>query len=166
MRTVHLFSMLAAAAAMSCGGPMPTPPEQPAAPTGEVPSAAPAAEPDKPAAPTAWSDDLSKEQKGAFMKSHVEPKMAEVFQSMSADRYASFGCATCHGTAWKDHPRDALPKLTMKDGKFDVPPEMGPVVDFMMKKVVPEMATLFGKAPFDPATNQGFGCAGCHVVDM
>lgn len=160
------------AALAACGGP--TPPGPPASPdpapaTDPSPATDPAPAdpaPEPASAPAAWSDDLSKAEKGAYMKAHVLPKMKEVFQSMGGDRYTGFNCATCHGTDWKDHPKDALPKLTMKDGKFDVPEAQQPVVEFMMTKVVPEMATLFGKEPYDPKTNEGFGCAGCHQVQM
>jgi hypothetical protein len=27
------------------------------------------------------------------------------------------------------------------------------------------MANAMGAKPFDPATHQGFGCAGCHTVN-
>ncbi len=145
----------------ACGGaPTPAP-----ADSGAI-SQPSAAEPKAESRAVAWSDDLSKQDKGAYMKSHVLPKMKGVFQSASAERYTDFGCATCHGTEWKDAPRDALPKLKMKDGKFDVSEDKASVVQFMMKQVVPEMATLLGKAPYDPKTNSGFGCAGCHVVEM
>ena len=38
------------------------------------------------------------------------------------------------------------------------------IVKFMSEKVVPDMANALGEKPFDPATKQGFGCAGCHEV--
>jgi hypothetical protein len=34
----------------------------------------------------------------------------------------------------------------------------------MSEKVVPDMAAALGEKPFDPATNTGFGCGGCHEV--
>ena len=108
---------------------------------------------------------MTNEQKGAFMKKHVTPKMGEVFKSMSADRYADFGCVTCHGPEWKT-PTAFLPKLTMKDGKFTAMADKPKVVEFMMQKVTPEMAKIFGKPAYDPKTNEGFGCGGCHTIEM
>lgn len=35
----------------------------------------------------------------------------------------------------------------------------------MAEVVVPAMAEAMGETPFDPATGEGFGCAGCHGVD-
>ena len=61
-------------------------------------------------------------------------------------------------------PNPKLPKLSFTDGfkkHMDKKPE---ITKFMMEKVVPEMATLLGTQPYDPKTQKGFGCAGCHVV--
>ena len=159
-------------ATSGCGGasPPPTEPTEPAPPdpVGEPTTEPQASEPaptEAPAPPDAWSADLSKEQKQAFMQAHVVPKMGAVFKSMSAERYAEFGCGTCHGPEWK-LPKDYLPELTMKDGKFTAMKDKAQVVEFMMTKVVPEMASILGQQPFDPKTNTGFGCAGCHTVKM
>ena len=51
-----------------------------------------------PAADSVWHDDWTKEQKVAFMKAHVMPRMSKVFQAADAARYADFTCKTCHGT--------------------------------------------------------------------
>ena len=123
------------------------------------------APPETATTPDKWSDDLSQADKGAFMKAHVMPKMSAVFKAMSAERYADFSCGTCHGPEWKT-PKDFLPKLTMKDGKFTAMNDKAAVVEFMMTKVTPEMAQIFGKPAYDPKTNTGFGCGGCHVVEM
>ena len=39
------------------------------------------------------------------------------------------------------------------------------MVKFMSEKVSPAMAEIFGKKPYDPATNEGFGCGGCHKMN-
>jgi hypothetical protein len=150
----------------------PPPPAAPAEPTPEVPAEAPkAAEaPAAPAAPTApahdvWTKDMSKDQQAAFMKKNVVPEMEPVFKAYDAKRYAKFSCKTCHGPAFKD-PHDFLPKLTFKDGKmtsFEKKPEIS---KFMTEQVLPHMATAMGMKEFDPATKQGFGCGGCHTVNM
>jgi len=88
--------------------------------------------------------------------------MAKVFQTQDAKRYAEFGCKTCHGPKYQA-PKDFLPKLTMKGGKFAGKPE---VLKFMGEKVVPEMAAAMGEKPYDPATKEGFGCGGCHTIEV
>lgn len=110
----------------------------------------------------AWSDGFTKEQKVAFMKTHVSPRMAKVFQAGDAKRHAEFGCKTCHGAG--KAPQEHLPKLTMKDGKLTCFAEKPDVSKFMAEKVVPEMAAAMGQKPYDPATHQGFGCGGCHAI--
>lgn len=101
----------------------------------------------------------------AFMKSSVKPRMAHVFQTADAKRYADFECKTCHGPNWQ-LPKDFLPKLEMKGDKITAFAEKPEIAKFMAEKVVPEMASIFGKQPYDPATKQGFGCMGCHTVAM
>ena len=46
---------------------------------------------------------------------------------------------------------------------FEKKPEIS---KFMAEQVVPHMATAMGMKPFDPATKEGFGCGGCHTVNM
>jgi hypothetical protein len=147
----------------------PAAPEAPAAPTAEAKpaeTAAPAA-PEAPAAPAhdVWSKDMTKDQQVAFMKKNVVPEMEPVFKAFDAKRYDKFSCKTCHGPAFKD-PHAFLPKLTLKDGKmveFEKKPEIS---KFMAEQVVPHMATAMGMKPYDPATKEGFGCGGCHTVNM
>ena len=56
-------------------------------------------------------------------------------------------------------------ELHMKDGKL-VEAEKDPkMAEFMGTKVSPQMAEIFGKKPFDPATGEGFGCGGCHKIN-
>jgi hypothetical protein len=74
-------------------------------------------------------------------------------------------CKTCHGPAYKE-PKEFLPHLTMKDGKITAFAEKPEVSKFMAEKVVPEMAAAMGQPPYDPATHKGFGCGGCHTIDM
>jgi len=137
---------------------------------GATQASAPAPQPSTPAAtespspaPATWSDDMSKQDKAAFMKLKVAPKLGAVFHAADANRYANFGCGTCHGPKFQ-LPRDYLPKLTMKDGKITAFAEKPQVAQFMAQKVAPEMAAVLGKAPFDPATGKGFGCMGCHAL--
>lgn len=164
MRSSPLFglswSLVAATVLLACGGSQPaatTPAEPGAAPSGE----APAAEGD-----LVWSDSMPTKDKGMFMKKKVMPAMSKVFKDHDAKDYANFSCKTCHGPQMKPKPVDFLPTLHFKGGKMaeaDTKPEM---VKFMHESVTPAMADLFGKKPYDPATNTGFGCNGCHKVEM
>jgi hypothetical protein len=40
------------------------------------------------------------------------------------------------------------------------------VSKLMVEQVMPKMLEVLGTTPFDPATGQGFGCNGCHGIDM
>lgn len=166
MRSVHSYMLLVSlfSFAAGCGGSQPAPaaPQQPAA--GESASATPAPE-GAAAVPDVWKADMTKEQKLAFMKQKVAPRMAKVFQSIDANHYAKFDCKGCHGPEFKA-PKDVLPKLTLKDGKITAFTEKPQVAKIMAEKVVPEMAAALGVKPYDPQTKEGFGCGGCHAVEM
>ncbi|MEI9949128.1 MAG: hypothetical protein WDO74_09135 [Pseudomonadota bacterium] len=161
----------------ACGGaptePATPPPPPPAAP--EPPPGAPVAEAPKPAEASAeaapppahdvWKEGMTKDQEVAFMKKNVVPEMGPVFKAYDAKRYAEFSCKTCHGPKFK-LPKDFLPKLTFKDGKLISPADEPELAKFMAEQVLPHMATAMGMKPFDPATHTGFGCGGCHTVQM
>lgn len=99
------------------------------------------------------------------MKTVVAPTMAKTFQAHDAAEFKDFGCKTCHGPD-KKAPKQFLPKLTFEGGKFTSMATKPELTKFMMEHVVPTMAKAMGMQPFDPATHQGFGCGGCHTVDM
>lgn len=154
-------SALLAVALAACGGSQPAPsaPGEPgAAPAGEAPAEG--------GADLVWKDDMPTKDKGVFMKQKVQPEMTKIFQAYDGTKYAKFGCKSCHGADMKPHPVDALPELHMKDGKLVEAEKMPEMVKFMHDGVVPKMAELFGKPPYDPKTNSGFGCGGCHKVNM
>jgi hypothetical protein len=155
------WSLIAAAALLACGG------GQPAPATPAEPGAAPAAEGEgEGAADLKWSDDMPVKDKGVFMKKKVLPAMSKIFKEFDAKEFADFGCKTCHGPQMKPKPVDFLPELHVKDGKIVEAAEHPELAKFMGEKVTPEMAALFGKPHYDPATGQGFGCGGCHKVNM
>lgn len=159
MKTFFPAIALWASCATACGGETPPPATPSVAPAAASPEAGGEA-----AVPAVWSKDLPKEQAIAYMKKNVLGPMGAAFRAQDSDRYASFSCKTCHGPAFKD-PHEALPHLTFQNGKiieFSSKPE---VAGFMAKVVAPEMARALGAKPFDPATNTGFGCAGCHTLD-
>jgi hypothetical protein len=159
----HWFNVAVLAATVAgCGGAAPEVAAPPTATTASSARVAPAAEPPIPAS---WSKELTKEQQTAFMKKNVVPQMGPIFQGQNAVRYASFGCQTCHGPEYKN-PHDYLPRLTMKGGNFTAFAEKPEVAKLMAESIVPKMASAMGLPPFDAQTHQGFGCAGCHAVDM
>lgn len=143
----------------ACGGP------EPVTPADAKPAEAKPADPAASGAPTAWNDKLPMDQKAAFMKSHVVPRLGKVFQAKDPTHFADFGCKTCHGPSRKD-PKEFLPHLAIKDGKLTAFADKPEVSKFMAEKVVPEMAATLGEPAYDPATHKGFGCGGCHTVDM
>jgi cytochrome c553 len=115
--------------------------------------------------PTPKFDSLPKEKKVEIMSTKVVPNVGKDFKEFDAKRFATFGCATCHGPKKNEDPHKVLPKLTMSNGGFEKMQQKKPeIVKFMSEKVVPDMANALGEKPFDPATKQGFGCAGCHEV--
>jgi pyruvate/2-oxoglutarate dehydrogenase complex dihydrolipoamide acyltransferase (E2) component len=167
----------------ACGG-APAEPATPAAPpapaapepaanaaTPEAPKPAEpapaAAAPAAPATPAhdVWADGMTKDQEAAFMKKNVVPEMEPVFKGYNAKRYDKFSCKTCHGPKYQV-PKDFLPKLTFKDGKITSFTDKPEISKFMAEQVVPHMATAMGLKPFDMATHTGFGCNGCHTVQM
>jgi hypothetical protein len=151
-------SIVAAAALLACGG------SQPPAGSPAEPGAEPAAEAGS--ADLVWRDDMPDKDKGIFMKKKVMPVMSKSFKEFDAKEFDDFSCKTCHGPQMKPHPVDFLPELTVKDGKMKEAEEHPEMAKFMHEKVVPEMAALFGKPPYDPATHTGFGCGGCHKINM
>ncbi|HEX4515961.1 MAG TPA: hypothetical protein VH054_20570 [Polyangiaceae bacterium] len=128
-------------------------------------SAAPSASTTAPTAEGGWSDSMSKDQQIAYMKAKVVPAMGPVFQAFDGKKYAEFGCKTCHGPAFKV-PKDYLPHLHFADGKLKEAAEKPEMAKFMMEKVTPAMVTAMGAKPFDPQAHTGFGCGGCHTIDM
>jgi hypothetical protein len=109
---------------------------------------------------------MTKDQQVAFMKKNVVPEMGPVFKAYDAKRYAEFGCKTCHGPKFK-LPKDYLPKLIFsKEGKLVSPADEPELAKFMGEQVMPHMAAAMGLKPFDMTTHTGFGCGGCHTVQM
>jgi len=155
--------------ASACGGA--SPPAEAPAPTGGdagLPTlGAPTSDTAKPGDKTVVRfRDLPRGSKVEVMSSKVVPDIGKVFKEYDGARYASFGCATCHGPTKKAAPQDVLPKLTLSNGGFDkLAKEKPEVVKFMAGKVEPMMGQILGEEPYDPATHKGFGCGGCHAVN-
>ncbi len=154
----------------ACGGGQPPPAQAPAAPaSAEAPAAASAAPvtPPAPPGPGEW-DKWSHDQKVAYMKSAVMPKMGALFRDFDAKTYAQPKCVLCHGSAAKDGsfkmPNAELPKLDFDPAAMKkLHAEKAAMLDFMGKQVLPAMAQLVGEQPYDPKTQKGFGCLECHT---
>jgi hypothetical protein len=151
-----------AASASASAAPAPVASAAPAASSAPAAPAAP-----EPPGPGQW-DTWSKDQKLAYMKSAVMPKMGPMFHDFDAKKYAETKCVLCHGAGAKDKsfkmPNAGLPKLpTTPDGMKKLHETKAEMVEFMSKQVVPTTASLLGKEPYDPKTKKGFGCFGCHT---
>jgi|tagenome__1003787_1003787.scaffolds.fasta_scaffold19769349_1 hypothetical protein len=121
----------------------------------------------------AWKD-MSKEQRGRYMKAVVTPKMKLVFQDFDPKLFERFNCATCHGKEAKSrafkmpnpeiHPLPPTPEAYMAMMKKK--PEWERWSKFMGERVAPQMATLLGLPVFDPKKPDpsAFGCKGCHTL--
>jgi hypothetical protein len=176
LRATLIFTLAAAAAA--CGGEAPTPatPAAPvdssgaaasaasAAPATPADTSAPAAGADAVAVPAAWSASLSHPQAAAFMKAKVVGPMGKAFKDHDATKYGDFGCKTCHGKG--QNPHDFLPHLTFSGGTITQFKDKPEISKWMHEVVEPQMAGAMGAQPYDMKTNTGFGCKGCHTVDM
>jgi hypothetical protein len=147
-RQRSVLAALVAALGMSCAGPS----------AGEA----------DPKPGTAWKD-MTKEERAAFMKKTVLPKMKAEFVAVDAKEFGEMNCATCHGDGAKDKsfkmPNPKLPKLVATEEGFKkLSVDHPDMMKFMGQKVVPDMAALLGVAPYDPKTHQGFGCFACHTM--
>jgi hypothetical protein len=115
--------------------------------------------------PQSEFDKLSHDEKVKFMKTKVMPAMKPLFQKFDAKEYAHFGCKTCHG---KD-PQKAKYKMPNPDLKaldfaaIKAGKEEPKMVEFMSKKVKPEMAKIFGLPEMSETEPNGFGCLECHT---
>ncbi len=127
-------------------------------------------------APAPWADgspvvfeELPDDLKGRFMKEVVVPKMQPLFQAHDPKEFAEFGCKTCHGEDAKarhfEMPAPDIHVLSMSTMMKKDKEEHPNTFKFMQEVVVPEMAKLLGEAPYDPATNKGFGCMECHTTN-
>ncbi len=135
-------------------------------------SSSKSAEQPRPAKPSAWKD-MNADQRTAFMKDVVLPKMQAEFVAFDAKLFEKMDCETCHGDGAKDGsfemPNPKLKPLPTTEAAFMAwigkDAEAQRFTGFMGAKVEPMMAELLQKSVFDPKTNSGeFGCTGCHTL--
>jgi hypothetical protein len=148
MRTIGLPLMLLLA---GCAGPIRTE----------------TAAPDVPSPRQAW-DTMTHDNKVGWMVREVLPRMKADFQAHDAERFADFGCETCHGPDPAAHnfamPSNALPALypTGSPEQQRMVEEYRPILQFMFNRVVPTMQTLTSAPEFDAESGDGFSCYSCH----
>lgn len=109
--------------------------------------------------------DKTREQRMDWMGLEVFPKMRAAFVEYDAERFSDFKCQTCHGddmeivdfampgVSFALSGEDTLAQARDYDAKM---------TEFMVNEVVPQVARLLDMKPYDPETNTGFGCFGCH----
>jgi hypothetical protein len=164
MRKILVGLSLCGLGAVSCAGSQSAAPPASSAPA----TAAPATGEAVVGPPqTAW-DAMNKDQRKAYMKAVVMPKMKDLFVGLDATHYASFNCMTCHGAGAADGsfkmPNPQLPKLpATPEGFKQLAADKPAVAQFMMTKVKPTMASLLGEPEFTPQNPKGFGCFECHT---
>jgi hypothetical protein len=107
-------------------------------------------------------DKLTHEQRIIFMRYKVVPTLGEMFTQFDPVRFEQVGCKTCHGSKPAAVNYEMPGDIKMLN--FNELPD-DPIVGFMAQTVVPEMAKLLEREPFDPGTGEGeFGCTGCHRI--
>jgi len=129
---------------------------------------------DAAASQVAWKD-MNYQQRKAYMKDVVTPKMKPIFRGFDAKTFADFGCETCHGkepqkTKYKMPGPDVhpLPNTPEKfQAKLKAEPTWPKWTDFMAKQVEPAMGALLAIPVFDPKKPAPgtFSCGACHKLE-
>lgn len=122
-------------------------------------------------APVAW-EDMSFDQRFAFMEEVVLPEMKETFVAFDA-KFEGMTCVTCHGGGVADGtfamPSPDLPPIPATEEAFAEyvkDPEIERWGTWMFETVMPRMADVLQIAAYDPMTNTGdFSCNGCHTLE-
>jgi hypothetical protein len=112
-----------------------------------------------------WAE-LDDDERMQHMAAVVLPRMQAVFQAHDPERFANFGCATCHGSGSADGdyhmPSASLPVLDASKLYKQHRKDSGDMVKLMWKHVEPAMGEAL-------AVTYGFGgaidCQTCHIVE-
>lgn len=114
-----------------------------------------------------WAD-LDRDERLAFMTDEVEPTMRAIFQEHDEERWASFGCETCHGAdaVDRDYEMPSVLGALPLENTIEVAEMRNPeMTAFMLDDVFPTMAALLDEPKFSETTEpDGFRCVRCHVV--
>lgn len=117
--------------------------------------------------PKPWGEMTGAERK-AYMRDVVVPTLEPLFLAYDAERFASFGCRTCHGASARQRAY-AMPSPELFALHPSGTPEQKRLVEekeeaarFMFNAVTPTMRQLLGAQPYDAATATGFSCFSCH----
>ena len=119
----------------------------------------------EPATPQTWAD-MNHDQRMTYMRETVMPEMKTLFVAFDSERFADFGCQTCHG-------EDARAVgFGMPNGLAPLDPahipeifqSERPMAVFMTQKAWPKMAELLDEPLFDAASGDGFSCMNCHAT--
>lgn len=104
----------------------------------------------------------------ALMREQVMPEIGGMFREFDGEEFATFNCMTCHGETPPEvnfampnglHPLVAaeIPTMAQSDDE-----ETAEYAQFMFEQVTPGMVRILGVQPYDPETDEGFGCLSCH----
>jgi hypothetical protein len=104
------------------------------------------------------------EARKKFMREMVVPSMRQAFQDFDSERFAAFGCRTCHGAGVADGsfamPASEVPTLSSA-ALMDPAPENVAITDFMRNVVRPQFQALLGAESGTPAAVR---CSTCHTI--
>jgi hypothetical protein len=115
-------------------------------------------------------DQLDHAGKIKLMKEHVVPEVGAEMTAFDPKKWPKVECKTCHGKSAEDGtfkmPNPDLPKLDMAWFGANPPADKKDILEFMEKKMKPDMARILGQKEFDPAHPEagGFGCLECHTM--
>ena len=111
-----------------------------------------------------WSA-MNERERVAHMTNVVQPRMAALFRTFDDQRFAEFGCATCHGPGASNGtfamPNPALPELNPRFFYRKHRKGQHEMATFMWKEVEPNMAQLLGLRRGEA----GVHCGTCHRLE-
>lgn len=120
-----------------------------------------------PTPPAPW-EQMDGPARGRYMSQAIVPYFRELFVEYDAERYADFGCQTCHGASGAAQGF-AMPNPDLLALHPSGSPEQQQMVQehprmvrFMFNHVVPPMRTALGMPEYDAETGEGFSCYTCH----
>ena len=107
-------------------------------------------------------DQMNQDQKMAHMTAVVAPRMKALFQAQDLERFADFGCQTCHAEGTFDMPNPDLPHLSTRGFYKKHRKENPEILKFMWKTMEPNLADALGVTHGEHGRIR---CATCHILD-